>query len=55
MVILFASTLLARPDVGLIAVAWWTVLSCAFHAVRLVQALARSRRGLPITSWLAEG
>jgi len=52
MVILFAATLLQRPDWGLIAVAWWTVLSCVFHAVRLVQALSRRAKGETITSWL---
>lgn len=50
MVILFVSLLFTRPDLGLIAVAVWTVLACAFHAVRLVQALGQA----PIHSWLAE-
>lgn len=54
MVILFVSMLFSRPDFGLIAVAWWTVISCLIHAVRLAQAVARSARGRPITSWLAE-
>ena len=54
MVILFAATLFARPDLGLIAVAWWTVLSCLVHAVRLVQAEAAMRRTGPLVSWLAE-
>jgi phosphatidylglycerophosphate synthase len=53
MVILFVATLCGRPDIGLIAVAVWTVLSCAFHAVRLLQAIGRQRRGVTITSWLA--
>ena len=52
MVILFVSMLFARPDLGLIAVAWWTVVSCTVHAVRLAQALG-SRK--PIVSWLTEG
>lgn len=52
MVILFVATLCQRPDIGLIAVAWWTVLSCLFHAVRLVQAMVRQARGEAITSWL---
>ncbi len=54
MVILFASMLFARPDLGLLAVAWWTLISCTVHAVRLAQALTRSARGQAITSWLAE-
>lgn len=51
MVILFVSMLFSRPDIGLIAVAVWTVLSCAIHAVRLVQAMAAPK---PIVSWLSE-
>lgn len=54
MVILFVSMLFSRPDLGLIAVAWWTVISCAVHAVRLLQAIAVKAGGKPITSWLAE-
>ena len=55
MVILFVSMLFARPDLGLIAVAWWTAISCAVHAVRLVQAWVHRARGGTITSWLSEG
>jgi phosphatidylglycerophosphate synthase len=54
MVILVASLLFARPDLGLIAVAAWTAISCAVHAVRLVQAWAVRARGGSITSWLSE-
>lgn len=53
MVILFVSMLFARPDLGLIAVAWWTAISCAVHAVRLMQALAFKARGGTIASWLS--
>lgn len=53
MVILFAATLLGRPDLGLIAVAAWTLLSILFHLVRLLQAGAASAAGRPITSWLS--
>lgn len=52
MVILFASMLFARPDLGLIAVAGWTILSLLFHAARLVQAEGRRQRRQTITSWL---
>ena len=54
MVILLVSMLFARPDLGIIAVAWWTVLSCAVHAIRLIQARLVVARGGTITSWLAE-
>lgn len=52
MVILFVSMLLARPDLGLIALAVWTFLSLIFHAVRLWQAWRQEARGEPIRSWL---
>ncbi|CCA91094.1 CDP-alcohol phosphatidyltransferase family protein [Novosphingobium sp. PP1Y] len=54
MVILFVAMLFARPDIGLIAVAWWTALSCLVHAIRLVQAWNVRSRGGTITSWLSE-
>jgi hypothetical protein len=52
MVILTGSLLFARPDVGLELVAWWTIVSLIFHAVRLAQASERALRGQPVTSWL---
>jgi phosphatidylglycerophosphate synthase len=54
MVILLVAMLFARPDLGIVAVAWWTVLSCTVHAVRLIQARLVVARGGTITSWLAE-
>lgn len=54
MVILFVAMLLSRPDLGLGAVAWWTVISCLVHFVRLVQAWIVRARGGTITSWLSE-
>jgi phosphatidylglycerophosphate synthase len=54
MVILFAATVFARPDIGLVLVAWWTAISCLVHAVRLIQAGIVRRRGAAITSWLSE-
>jgi len=53
MVILFVSMLFGRPDVGLIAVAWWTVISCLVHLFRLIQAVVLRLRGGEIRSWLA--
>jgi phosphatidylglycerophosphate synthase len=52
MVILFVSTIAGRPDLGLIAVAWWTLISCLFHLIRLGQAGAVRARGSEIRSWL---
>lgn len=53
MVILFVSVIAQRPDIGLVAVAWWTILSCLFHLVRLIQAMAAHGRKEEISSWLA--
>jgi phosphatidylglycerophosphate synthase len=52
MVILVGALIFARPDVGLSLVAWWTIISLIFHAVRLAQASEQAGRGLPIRSWL---
>ncbi len=52
MVILVAALLVGRPDSGLVLVAWWTIISLIFHAVRYAQASERAARGVKITSWL---
>ncbi|MBA3677448.1 MAG: CDP-alcohol phosphatidyltransferase family protein [Sphingosinicella sp.] len=53
MVILFASLIIGRPDVGLIAVAGWTLVSVAVHSVQLIQALRVRSKGGMVRSWLA--
>lgn len=53
MVILFALLLVGRPDLGIIAVAIWTMLSLVVHLVRLAQAEIARARGATIVSWLA--
>jgi phosphatidylglycerophosphate synthase len=52
MVILVAALLFGRPDVGLELVAWWTIVSLIFHAVRLAQASEQVARGEKVVSWL---
>jgi hypothetical protein len=52
MIILVASLLFRRPDIGLELVAWWTIVSLIFHAVRLAQATEAAARGTRIVSWL---
>jgi phosphatidylglycerophosphate synthase len=52
MVILIAALLFGRPDTGLVLVAWWTLISLIFHAVRLAQMTEREARGQKIVSWL---
>ncbi|MDQ3075328.1 MAG: CDP-alcohol phosphatidyltransferase family protein [Pseudomonadota bacterium] len=53
MVILVASLVAGRPDLGLQLVALWTLVSLIFHAVRLAMANARADRGRQIISWLS--
>jgi phosphatidylglycerophosphate synthase len=52
MVILVGALLFGRPDTGLVLVAWWTIVSLIFHAVRFAQASERAMRGQKIVSWL---
>jgi hypothetical protein len=52
LLILTAALLFARPDSGLELVAWWTIASLIFHAVRLAQASEQAARGRKIASWL---
>jgi phosphatidylglycerophosphate synthase len=54
MVILVASLLVGRPDIGLVAVAWWTVVSLGVHTIQLAQMMAAKSRGKAITSWLEQ-
>jgi len=53
MVILVASLVVGRPDLGIELVALWTLMSLIFHAVRLAQANAHHDRDRPVISWLA--
>jgi phosphatidylglycerophosphate synthase len=53
MVILVGALLVGRPDAGIVLVAWWTIASLIFHAVRYAQASERAGRGEPIVSWLS--
>ena len=52
MMILVAALSIGRPDTGLVLVAWWTLISLIFHAVRLAQMTERQARGGKIVSWL---
>jgi phosphatidylglycerophosphate synthase len=52
LLLLTVSVLFGRPDLGIQAVAIWTVLCLVVHALRLAQAGLARRRG-PLRSWLA--
>lgn len=51
--ILMVFALAGRPDLGMQAVALWTICSLGFHFLRIYQASQAIRRG-PIRSWLAD-
>jgi len=53
MLILFVSLLFGRPDIGIVAVAAWTIVSLIVHLVQLGQAMAQKARGRPPVSWLS--
>lgn len=53
LVILTVFTLVGRPDWGLLAVAWWTVICLVLHGLQLGQALIARRQG-PLQSWMAK-
>jgi phosphatidylglycerophosphate synthase len=52
LLILSASLMAGRPDLGIVVVAWWTALCLVVHALRILQA-AWARRHGPLRSWLA--
>ncbi|MBI5920563.1 MAG: CDP-alcohol phosphatidyltransferase family protein [Betaproteobacteria bacterium] len=54
MIMLSASLALGRPDLGLVAVAGWTVLSTAVLLLRLLMAARAKMRPEGVRSWLTE-
>ena len=52
LVILAAALLAGRPDSGIVLVAWWTLISLIFHAVRFAQLTELQARRVKIGSWL---
>jgi hypothetical protein len=50
--ILVGALLLRRPDSGLVAIAWWTLISLIIDSVRFTQMTERQARGAPVVSWL---
>ena len=52
LLLLSASLLAGRPDLGILAVAWWTAVCFVIHGLRIAQAALVRRHG-PLRSWLA--
>jgi len=53
LLLLSIAALFARPDLGLIAVAVWTLVSSGFQVVRLLQAFIARNAGRSPQSWLS--
>jgi phosphatidylglycerophosphate synthase len=53
LILLTLSLFFGRPDLGLIAVAFWTVICLGLHGLQLLQAFA-ARRTAPLTSWMTQ-
>ena len=51
LILLTLGALAGRADWGLLLVAGWTLISLAFHLVRLAQACVQQWRGLPLQQW----
>lgn len=54
LVILTASALIGRPDLGLIAVAVWTILCLILHGIQLAHAFSVKRRIGRLDSWMTQ-
>lgn len=54
LLILSAAVIAGAPDAGFEIVAWWTILSFAFHCLRIAQAFVARARGARLQSWLTE-
>jgi phosphatidylglycerophosphate synthase len=52
LLILSVAALVQAPDIGLAAVAWWTIACFAFHSIRIAQAFAAQLKGRAPVSWL---
>jgi hypothetical protein len=51
LVLLTAGTLVGRPDLGMAAVAAWTLASIAFHAARMGMAAVEGWSGAALRAW----
>ena len=52
--IMTVAVIAGRADLGFLAVAVWTLLSLAFHFLRIGRAMQLKARGEPVQSWLME-
>jgi phosphatidylglycerophosphate synthase len=52
LILLTLSVLAGRPDLGIVAVGFWTLASLAIHSTRSLQAAAAIRQKGPLRSWI---
>ncbi len=52
LVILTLFALVERPELGFLAVAWWTGICLVLHAIQIALAFAEKRRTGRLTSWM---
>ncbi len=55
LVILTFFAFMQRPDLGLLAVAWWTGICLVLHVIQIIQAFMEKRRKGKLVSWMAKG
>ena len=54
LIILSVAVVLGAPAFGFELVAWWTIISFAFHCLRIAQAFIARAQGVRLQSWLTE-
>jgi phosphatidylglycerophosphate synthase len=54
LILLTISTLIGRPEWGLVAVAAWTAICLVLHALQLTQALLAKPKDKPLESWMVK-
>lgn len=54
LIILSIAVLFGAPTLGFEIVAWWTIVSFAFHCLRIAQAFIARAQGVRLQSWLTE-
>jgi len=54
LVLLTGSLFFGRPDIGLLAVCFWTVLSSGFLVTRMVMGIQTRRKSGPLRSWFQD-
>ncbi len=54
LILLTVFTVFAKPDVGLLVVAVWTLACLVLHAIQMLQAFAAKKKSGPLVSWMTK-